>query len=61
MFALPGFLLISITAGAVRTVLLVATWTFTVGGLLLSYWAAVGYIPLARTALREGRAVGEAA
>ena len=61
MFALPGFLLVSITSGAVRTVLLVVTWTFTVGGLLLSYWAAVGYIPLARTALREGRAVGEAA
>ncbi|MFM7270137.1 MAG: CDP-alcohol phosphatidyltransferase family protein [Actinomycetes bacterium] len=61
MFALPGFLLVSITAGALHTVLVVVTWTFTVGGLLLSYWAAVGYIPLARTALREGRSVGEAA
>lgn len=61
MFALPGFLLVSITTGALHTVLVVVTWTFTVGGLLLSYWAAVGYIPLARTALREGRSVGEAA
>lgn len=61
MFALPGFLLLSIAEGAPRAVLLVGTWAFTIGGLLLSYWAAVGYVPLARAALREGRAVGEAA
>ena len=57
MFALPGFLLVdSIGHGAPRTLLLVATWAFTVGGLILGYWAAVMYVPLARRALREGRA-----
>lgn len=61
MFALPGFLLVSISHGALNGVLVVVTWAFTIGGLVLSYWAAVGYIPLARAALREGRAVGQAA
>ena len=32
------------------------TWLFTIGGLILSYYAAALYIPMARTALREGRA-----
>ena len=57
MFALPGFLLAdSIGDGAGRTLLLLATWVFTIGGLALSYWAAACYVPLARRALREGRA-----
>jgi cardiolipin synthase len=57
MFALPGFLLIdSVGDGALRTIVLVATWTFTLGGLILGYWAAFAYVPLARRALREGRA-----
>lgn len=55
MFALPGFLLLSIADGAVHAVLWFATWCFTIGGLLLSYWAAVQYVPAARSALREGR------
>jgi hypothetical protein len=31
------------------------TWVFTFGGLALSYYAAVMYVPQARAALREGR------
>jgi cardiolipin synthase len=30
-------------------------WCFAIPGLVFSYWAAVLYIPLGRTALREGR------
>ena len=57
MFALPGFLLAdSVGDGAGRTLLLFATWVFTIGGLALSYWATACYVPLARRALREGRA-----
>ncbi len=56
MFALPMFLLAeTIDPGAGRVVLLVATWIFTIGGLVLSYVAAAGYVPLATEALREGR------
>lgn len=56
MFALPGFLLVDALAdGAVRDILIFATWCFTLGGLALSYWAAAGYVPIARRALREGR------
>ena len=36
----------------------VATWVCAIAGLVLSYYAAVMYVPLARQALREGR--GEA-
>lgn len=57
MFALPGFLLIdALDDGALRDLLVFATWCFTIGGLVLSYWAAAGYVPIARRALREGRA-----
>ena len=55
MFALPGFLLADAISEA-RVPLLVVTWAFTIGGLVLSYYAAVAYIPQARAALREGRA-----
>ncbi len=57
MFALPGFLAIdALDHGALRDFLILATWCFTIGGLVLSYWAAAGYVPIARQALREGRA-----
>lgn len=57
MFALPGFLLAGgIDPGIGRSILLFVTWCFTVGGLVLSYYAAAGYVPIARRALREGRA-----
>ena len=56
MFALPGFLLVHIVdPGPGRTVILSLTWLATIGGLLLSYWAAAAYVPAARDALREGR------
>ena len=57
MFALPGFLAIdALDHGARRDFLIFATWCFTIGGMVLSYWAAAGYVPIARQALREGRA-----
>ena len=60
MFALPGFLLAdAVSNDALSAVLYVATWIFTAGGLVLSYYAAFTYIPMARGALREGRAARE--
>jgi len=57
MFALPGFLLVDAIGDSLgRTLLLVGTWCFTIGGLALSYWAAGMYVPLARRALSDGRA-----
>jgi cardiolipin synthase len=57
MFAFPGFLWISeLSPGTFRDVIEIATWTCAIAGLLLSYYAAVTYVPLARKALREGRA-----
>ena len=34
----------------------VAGWVWIIPSLLLSWWAAAGYLPIGRTALREGRA-----
>jgi cardiolipin synthase len=60
MFALPGFVLVSaLDAGAARDIIEVVTWLFTIGGLILSYYAGALYIPMARNALREGRAARE--
>jgi cardiolipin synthase len=57
MFAFPGFLWISnLGPGTQRDVLEVLTWIVAIAGLILSYYAAIRYVPLARRALREGRA-----
>ena len=57
MFALPGFLLVDLTeSAALRDVFDVLTWISTIGGLVLGYYAAARYVPLARAALRDGRA-----
>jgi hypothetical protein len=53
-WALPGFLLADAVSGA-RVPVLALTWVFTLGGLALSYYAALTYVPQARAALREGR------
>jgi len=56
MFALPMFLWLDNTSpGLGHDVLAVITWTFTIAGLVLSYYATIGYIPIAREALRDGR------
>ena len=41
--------------GALHACIWFVTWCFTIGGLLLSHWAAIRYVPAARAALREGR------
>lgn len=54
MFAFPGFL----WGGAdwpLAVPFEVAAWGFALVGLVLSYWAAVLYVPLGLRALREGR------
>ena len=56
MFALPAFLGAAITTGTWHTVILVWAYFCGIPGLLLSYWAAVKYVPEARRALAEGRA-----
>jgi cardiolipin synthase (CMP-forming) len=61
MFALPLFVLVNeLSAGIGRDIIEVITWLFTIGGLILSYYAAARYIPMARQALKEGRAAREA-
>lgn len=61
MFALPLFVLVNeLGAGALRDIIEVITWLFTIGGLILSYYAAALYIPMARQALKDGRAAREA-
>jgi cardiolipin synthase len=54
MFSFPLFLWADSIATGHDAVLALA-WIFAVGGLLLSYYAAFEYVPLARVALREGR------
>ena len=57
MFAFPGFLWLSAISPSTSyyDVLEVATWIVGIIGLVLSYYALVTYVPLARRALREGR------
>jgi cardiolipin synthase len=54
MFAFPLFLWADHIATG-HAIVLLAAWAFAVGGLLLSYYAALAYVPLARRALRDGR------
>jgi len=55
MFSFPLFLWAdSIDTG--HDVVLAISWFFAVVGLVLGYYAALQYVPLARDALREGRA-----
>jgi len=55
--AFPGFLWVDTLApGAFRDFLSFVTWTLTILGLGFSYYAAFTYVPLARVALREGKA-----
>jgi cardiolipin synthase len=57
MFAFPGFLWVSnLGPGTQRDVIELLTWIVAIGGLVLSYYAAATYVPIARRALREGRA-----
>jgi cardiolipin synthase len=60
MFAFPLFVLVNeLDPSAGRDALEIVTWIFTIGGLVLSYYAAALYIPMAREALRDGRAARE--
>jgi cardiolipin synthase (CMP-forming) len=55
MCSFPLFLLAD-TIDRGHDVALAGAWTFAVVGLACSYYAAVTYLPLARAALRDGRA-----
>jgi cardiolipin synthase len=56
MFALPSFVFLAITTGALHDAFIVIAWSFTIGGLILSWYAFAEYVVAARQALREGRA-----
>jgi cardiolipin synthase len=58
MFAYPFFLL-SHAGTTVDDAARVAAWLCAIPGLVLSYYAAATYVPLARQALAEGRAQRE--
>ncbi len=55
MFAVPMFLAADSHIGAADA-FRVAAWIFVTVGLPIHYWSAVGYIPQAFDAVREGRA-----
>ena len=55
MFAVPCFLASHSDIG-VAGAFGVAAWVFAATGLPVHYWSALGYIPQAVTAVREGRA-----
>jgi cardiolipin synthase len=54
MFAFPMFLASHSTI-SIRDQFGVAAWLCAIPGLVLSYYAAATYVPIARRALREGR------
>src|SRR5689334_19518646 len=56
MVAFPSLLLAHHTYATWHVVGLVVGWGFMIPGLVLSYYAAANYVPLARRALREGKA-----
>jgi cardiolipin synthase len=56
MFSLPPFLAASVTHGSAHDAVLLFAYGFAVPALLLSYYAAMRYVPEARRALRDGRA-----
>ena len=55
MFAFPLYLWADAIHGTASDVVLFAAWFMAVCGLVLSYYAAATYVPLARAALRDGR------
>jgi cardiolipin synthase len=55
MFAFPLYLWADAVHGDAHDVMLAAAWFMAVCGLVLSYYAALTYVPIARHALREGR------
>jgi cardiolipin synthase (CMP-forming) len=55
MFAFPLYLWADAIHGTAHDVVLFAAWFMAVCGLVLSYYAALTYVPLAREALREAR------
>jgi cardiolipin synthase len=55
MVAFPLYLWADAIAGTAHDVVLAAAWFMAVCGLVLSYYAALTYVPLARAALRDGR------
>jgi cardiolipin synthase len=56
MFAFPLFLFSAATSGVASDVWRVLAWICVAPGLVLSWYAAATYLPLARGALRDGRA-----
>jgi cardiolipin synthase (CMP-forming) len=55
MFAFPLYLWADAIHGDAHDLVLAAAWFMAISGLVLSYYAAATYVPLARAALREGR------
>lgn len=60
MISLPAFLGASLTTGTWHVVILAWAYFWAIPAIVLSYWAAVQYVPEARRALRDGRAAREA-
>jgi hypothetical protein len=60
MVAFPLYLWADAISGGAHDLVLAAAWFMAVCGLVLSYYAACTYVPLARQALREGRSASTA-